>query len=595
MRTSHGTRTGAMRLLTTFTMLLQLLAFSGEAAAQEPSDAKELALRALNLEFFRDDVTATEPDLADLFKRSCDQGYQLACERRSWLVDGQANLQAAGVTFEKACKIGDPLACLVHAWALDEAAPASEDPERTYRAAALVLKLHCDAGYQPACHEYGGFLFENKGLSADPRSALLRWKPACDSGYLASCARLGELELEGAPGVAKNPRGALATFDATCKRGHPAACFAVGTLSDASWDAAKVHDWYSGLCDDGHRESCWKLGLLYQNRTIEPVTGDVPAAKDPSETKDALMLRGCELGHASACYEAGRSRTAGASPSWSEAAALFSAACRHGESDGCKELVDLQLEDRIEGGIKTDATAYDAACEREGHIGACTALALGLMTGVEVPRDPLRARQLLQRSCVDASSSPEACTALGRVFEDGIGGDRDRTEAARFYRWACYADRFDACDRRGDLLASGNGIKRDDLEALAMYQRACSGGIGAACHKGGIIVDEATYVTRDLVRASELYSTACEGGVASACPALGRVREGGVNGPPDFETARVAYEKGVSMDDVESRRRLARLLWNGLGGKRDKGRARALTREACQAGDPIACRGPEFL
>jgi TPR repeat protein len=59
--------------------------------------------------------------------------------------------------------------------------------------------------------------------------------------------------------------------------------------------------------------------------------------------------------------------------------------------------------------------------------------------------------------------------------------------------------------------------------------------------------------------------------------------------------AREAYESAVANGSLEAKRALARLLWIGEGGKKDKGRAKALCREACQGGDPIACRGPEFL
>lgn len=563
-----------------------LLALAGDAAAQEPLGARELAQEALQLEFVRAGVTAPEDELAQRFAEACERGYRPACERRNWVVDGLADLQRASHVFAKPCDEGDPLACLVRAWALDQAAPGSTDPDRTWRSAAVLLKTHCDAGFQPACFEYGVYLFENKGFQADPRAAYPRWRAACQAGEQQSCTKLGALQIDGAPGMPRSAGQALSALDRACSAGHAEACHLAGRQRESGWAPDKVVSWFGDLCDRGHRASCWHLGLRYRNGTL-PASG--------ADEIDAVMRRGCALRHPNACYDVARATVVGEAPDWQEAAALFGTACRHGDDAGCKELVTLQLDGRVQGSLKSDAFAYDRACEGDGHLPACTHLALGLINGVDLPRDPSRARTLLQRTCTGPESAPEACVALARVFEEGIGGPRDRTESAGFYRWACYAGRYDACDRRGDLLATGSGIKRDDHEALAMFERACSGGVAQACRKGGTILDEATYVQRNLSRAAELYALGCEGGVAAACAALGRVREEGIGGVPDFDAAREAYERGIAMDDVESHRRMARLLWNGLGGKREKGRARQLTREACQSGDPVACRGPEFL
>ena len=570
----------------TLTFFTALFALFGQAFAQEPADGRALALEALQLEFVRAGVTAPEAELARRFAEACERGYRPACERRTWMVDGIADLQLASTAFAKPCDEGDPLACLVRAWALDAAAPASTDPDRTWRAAAVLLKTHCDAGFQPACYEYGVYLFENKGFQADPRSAYLRWRPACQAGEQQSCTRLGALQLEGAPGLPRNPGQALAALDRACEAGAARACHLAGVQREAGWSPERVEEWFGGLCEQGHRDSCWHLGLRYRNGTL--------AASGPAAV-DAVMRRGCELRHPNACYDVARAVALGEKPDWAEAAELFGTACRHGDDAGCKELVKLQLDGRAQGGLKTHPYAYDRACEGDQHLPACTHLALGLIAGVDLPRDPVRARALLQRSCTGADSAPESCAALARMFEEGLGGPRDRTEAAGYYRWACYAGSYQACERRGDLLGSGAGIKRDDHEALAMFERACSGGVADACRKGGRILDEATYVQRNLARAAELYLAACDGGVANACAALGRVREEGIGGVPDFDAAREAYQRGIEMDDVESHRRMARLLWNGLGGRREKGRARQLTREACQSGDAVACRGPEFL
>lgn len=563
-----------------------LLALTAPASALDLSEGQRLALDAFKLEFVREDVTAPPAEIAAAFRRACDRSYQPACKRASWIQDDVPNLQAVAAVLDKPCENGDPVACLVVSWALDEAAPGSDDPERTWRSGARLLKMHCDSGFQSACHDYGYFLQDNKGLKADPRAAAIRWQAACDAGVLASCTVLGTQSLEGAPGVERNTRKGLDLLEAACKKSHPAACHAWGGTRERTWTSEQVHTFYDDLCTRGHRDSCWRLGMRYVNGTLEAPT--------PGAGID-LLRRGCALGHASACYEAGRHYTAGESPAWDTAAEHFERGCHLGESDACKELVDLFLQERAPGSLKTHRFAFESACMLEDHLKSCTLLALGLMQGVDMPRDPYRARELLQRSCVDATSAADACVALGQTFEEGIGGDRDRTVASRYYHWSCYADRFDACERRGELLITGVGVRRDDREALAMFERACQSGMPRSCHRAGVILDEATFVTRDIKRAADHYQAACEGGVANACAGLGKLREEGLDGVPDFKAARAAYELGIAKDDVECRRRMSRLLYNALGGKREKGRARALASEACQKGDPVACRGPAFL
>jgi TPR repeat protein len=150
--------------------------------------------------------------------------------------------------------------------------------------------------------------------------------------------------------------------------------------------------------------------------------------------------------------------------------------------------------------------------------------------------------------------------------------------------------------RRGDLLVSDVGVRRDDYEALNMYQRACEGGHADACTRAGVILDEATYVVEDRPKALALYDRGCQAGSSMGCTRLGMLREKGLpETGPDMKGARVAYERAISLGSLDAKRLHARLLWNGYGGPRQRGRAKQLCREACQSGDPVACRGPAFL
>jgi len=568
-----------------FAMLACLLP-GASAEAQQISEAHRLALSALSLEFNREHVTGSQEELETAFKGACDAGYNLACQRGAWLVYGQADLQLAESVFEYGCETGDPVACLVVGWSLDERAPMTEERDRTWKNAARIFNEQCKAGFTPGCHEYGWFLYENRGIKADPRAALLRWQPACKEGYQASCNVLGTLSLEGAPGVRKDARAAKKFFEGACEAGHVEACYNLAELDTSGFDVPQWDATYGPLCTQGHGDSCWRLGSQYINGSLKPPTAD---------RAYELLSRGCDLQNAKACREAGRIHQHADPPMDDEAGNFFGRACLLGDIGGCTSQAEMILAKRIDGSVKDSTSAFESACLKRSLPGACTALAIELMRGVDLPRDPVRARALLHRSCVNENSAVEACAALATAYEDGQGGDRDRTTAAKYYRWACNAGHVESCMKRGNLLTKGRGIERDDHEALSMFRRACEGGVSGACHYGGQILEEGTYVSRDVGQAIELYQIGCAGGIGNACARQGWLKEEGAHGQPDFEAARAAYEEGILLTSIEAKRRMSRLLWNGLGGKKSKSRAKKLAAEACQAGDAVACRGAAFL
>jgi TPR repeat protein len=569
-------------------LALLLLGLSGGASAQSPGEARELALTALRLEFERDGLAATESELEARFAKACERGYSVACRRSTWLVDGKPDFRKVQDVFTPSCEAGDDVACLVMGWALDAIASRIKDVDlrdKTWREAARQLKSSCLEGYQPACHDYAGFLYANKGVESPPDPALRRWKDACDAREYASCTQLARLHLEGGSGVAPN-RATAQRFAATaCTGGYPDGCAVLGAIDDSSWAADKLDKFYGGLCDQGHRDSCWRLARSYYDGVRpEPTPGRL----------QALFERGCELRHARSCFEAGRWQIDHGGEV-ATAAQRFGRACNLGDAAGCSAQVDLILSERTPGSVKDAYHAFDVACEAGQSLRACLDLALALIEGEQIPRNAERGRTLLMRVCTDESSDPKACTALGESFEEGLGGERDRTKASSYYRWACAANVFEACKRRGDLLVSDVGVRRDDHEALNMYERACEGKIALACNEAARILYEGTFVKQDLARAASLYSQGCQAGEPQACFGLGQVLERGPGATPDMKSAREAYTRAVELGSLDAKRSLARLLWNGFGGSKQKGRAKQLCREACQGGDAVACRGPAFL
>lgn len=563
-------------------LLLVVGAWSLPAHAQ--TEAQRLAEAALRIDFERDGVSATDDEIELLFQRACERGYNPACRRSTWLSDGRADLELAHEVFRPACEAGDAVACLVVGWALDARAldrKIDDERDRIWRIAARFLKQHCDKGYAAACADYAGYLLLNKGLDLNnPRPANDAWNKACDLGEDAACTRLAQLHYEGAPGFRKNRSWAIKYASLACSRGYPAGCYLEGKLQDARWTQSEFDQHYSAQCAEGHRDSCWYLArAYYDGRFTEPAPGRT----------QGLFERACEIKHPRACYEAGR---------WEldidgddqKAATLFHQGCTLGDAAGCSSLVDMILSGKYAGDVQTFFSAFETACDELQSIDACLPFAQHLLDDESTARDPGRAREILSRVCTSPQSDATACLIRGQLYEQGIGGDQDRTDAANFYRYACVGGQTDACMRRGLLLVPDVGIRADHREALGMFSKVCDAGEASGCFEAGTLLASSPTI-KDMSEAVAWFERGCSANHGGACAGLGRALEdtGG-----DMMAARDAYERALQLGDHAGRVDLVRMLWSGDGGKKERSRAKMLCRAACQEDDQC-CRGPKYL
>ncbi|MBX2802436.1 MAG: sel1 repeat family protein [Myxococcales bacterium] len=571
-------------------LLLVSCAVLAPAAFAQGGDAQDLALQALRLEFERDNVAATAEELNRRFREACEGGYNPACRRSTWQADGEVDANRVREIFLPSCEAGDPVACLVTSYALDAMARTErldDDKGKLWRKSASILKTSCDRRFAPACHEFAWHIFEGKGLAlSDPvKPALKEWNKACDAREWAACTQLARVYRDGGP-VKSNAKAARKYAQMACRANYPDACYVLGRMDDSGWTGAQMDTFYGGLCERGHKLGCWRLARAYYDGIHpEPAQGRI----------QGLFERGCALDHAQACFEAGRWEQDLPNGDDARAAPLFGRACELEYAAGCSAQVDMILAGRVEGSVRSAFNAFDLACEQRQSVEACTELGYHLLDNESAERDPARGRELLGRVCTSDASDPEACFVLGRTHEEGIGGDRDRTDASTFYRWACKSGYIEACIRRGELLISDVGVRRDDQEALVMFGQACDGQLARGCAQAGQILEEGTYVRKNNAAAAEWYGKGCEQDHPDSCRGLGRVHEEGVDGQRDLHAARAAQQKAVDLGSLDAKRDLSRLLWNGMGGPRKRGAAKKLAREACQAGDAVACRGPNFL
>ncbi len=310
---------------------------------------------------------------------------------------------------------------------------------------------------------------------------------------------------------------------------------------------------------------------------------------DEGETWESLR-EACHRGTAEACWRAGSLASVAV-----DAAPLLALGCEAKHLGSCVAHSELVLRADADLSLSCGSNSVFDACLSAHHAPSCVGVARLVSDPQRGCFDARKGRTALEISCPDANGAPLACRLLGDALVAGRGFDKDRTRATVSYGWACDSGNGEACLIKGDLLSKGVGVRRDDRAAVAALDKACVLGQIQGCLGAAVVLDEGTNLPRDAKRAMDLYETACHANVASACVGLGHLAEEGVRDGVDFATARAAYQQGWATGHAESGHNLARLLWQGLGGKKDKPLAKSISVAACQAGDTTACAGPRAL
>ncbi|MFT2605366.1 tetratricopeptide repeat protein [Helicobacter pylori] len=73
------------------------------------------------------------------------------------------------------------------------------------------------------------------------------------------------------------------------------------------------------------------------------------------------------------------------------------------------------------------------------------------------------------------------CGALGDLYDDGKGVEKDLIKAAYLYSRACELKEGDGCGTLGGLYYNGDGVKQDSKKAVALFEKACKLGYKKAC------------------------------------------------------------------------------------------------------------------
>ncbi len=94
-------------------------------------------------------------------------------------------------------------------------------------------------------------------------------------------------------------------------------------------------------------------------------------------------------------------------------------------------------------------------------------------------KDYIQAKKYFEKAC--GLNNGGGCGALGDLYDDGKGVEKDLTKAAYFYSKACDLKEGMGCGNLGVLYYNGDGVKRDSKKADQYFSKACKLGNQEAC------------------------------------------------------------------------------------------------------------------
>lgn len=143
------------------------------------------------------------------------------------------------------------------------------------------------------------------------------------------------------------------------------------------------------------------------------------------------------------------------------------------------------------------------------------------------------------------SGDANAAVEVGALYDQGVGVQKNLSEATKWYRFAAEKGNPEGQNSLGSLYQAGEGVPKNDLEAVRWYSMAADQGHRVALFNLGYMYDRGLGVPEDNRHAVELYTRAAEKGEVKAMLNLGIMYGRG--------------EKDVDRDPVQS------FMWLDLG------------------------------
>ncbi len=183
---------------------------------------------------------------------------------------------------------------------------------------------------------------------------------------------------------------------------------------------------------------------------------------------------------------------------------------------------------------------------------------------------------------------PVAMFRLARMYDRGLGVERDLAKAAHWYTKASDNGNVTAMASLGTLYEFGHGVDKNLVRALRLYRLAAEEGDRNAMTSLGYLFAEGKGVSRDERQARRWYGTAAELGQPRAMFNLALMLMNGRGGRVDSKGAVKWLNAASEQKHAGAMRELAFLFNDGRGVNRNPIKAAAMLIAAVEAGNKDA-------
>ena len=156
------------------------------------------------------------------------------------------------------------------------------------------------------------------------------------------------------------------------------------------------------------------------------------------------------------------------------------------------------------------------------------------------------------------AGDPKAQYDLGMLHLSGRLGDKNPTEAAKWFERAAEQGAANAQFNLGVLYLRGEGVAQNDKLAFFWYQSAAEQNFPQAQHNLATAYAEGKGIARSYPKAAEWFTRSAEAGLGQSQYSLGALHERGlITGQPNAVEARRWYERALAQGDTRASVRLA--------------------------------------
>jgi TPR repeat protein/serine/threonine protein kinase len=154
---------------------------------------------------------------------------------------------------------------------------------------------------------------------------------------------------------------------------------------------------------------------------------------------------------------------------------------------------------------------------------------------------------------------------LGRLYQQGLGVDKDEVKAVEWFRKAADQGLAMAEANLGLMYHSGSGVQKDDAQAVQWYRKGAEQGSSPAETRLAFMYENGSGVDRDYAQAAQWYRKAAEQGNPRAQTNLGLLYQSGMGVDRDYAQALQWYQKAADQNFARAQQRLGAMYQHGWG------------------------------